>query len=356
MTERAPRGPLAALDEANRTGNRTGGARQQVANAGPLPTKKSAVGEALAALAATAETGRKIDQFTLAADGAQDLTLTYLPVEDSWNVMIRRSPAFMGDDYTVSGQTLSIINGEMTPLTGDKVQIQYDYYVAVATAPTGEWPGLVASLGPLAWWRLGDVSNGGTMTDSSGHGHHGTWNAVTSHTATSSLVAGDSDDALNMTGAGGEGATVSYGSWMNQTQMSWVFLVDSTDTSARVIARESGLGGLTYVWSVQMGSNIIFLASGAVVATSTATVNDGSTHLIVITYDGATVDIYVDGDLNTSVAYSTALPTPTNTGITVGYGGGTTTSHMFSGEMDEQILFDRALNATEVTALWAAAT
>jgi hypothetical protein len=212
------------------------------------------------------------------------------------------------------------------------------------------------ALGPLAYWRLDDVGNGTTMTDVSGNAHHGTWNAVTSHTVTSGLLANEPDNALLMTGTGGEGAVVPSASWMNiTTNMSWVILFKTTDTAAHMIDRAQVVGG-GQDWSLQIGSQFYFLAGGSTVAASTATgLNDNTMHLAVVTYNGSSVKLYVDGALDKSVAYSAPLPTSAYD-ITVGYGGGLTSAAMFTGTLDEAILYASVLSATDVADLWAAAT
>lgn len=354
MTERAPLGPLRHLSEGTRV-QRTGGALHAVANASPIPSRTSAVADALSSLAEASERTSKVDQFVLAADGAQDLSLSFLPVEDSWNVMVRRLAAFDGDDFTISGQTLSLIDGDLAPVTGDKVRIQYDYYTGVPTTMNTEWVDTVTGLGPLAWYRLDDVSNGGTMTDSSGHGHHGAWNGVTTHSLTTSLVPSDPDGALSMTGAGGEGAHVTSAAWMNLTSnLSWLIFFKTTDTAARLFAREQTSGG-GQDWSLQVGNNVFFCAGGSVVATSVDnTLSDDAMHMAVFTYDGSNVRIYIDGAIDKTQAYSTPLGTSAQD-ILIGYGGGIASGHMFAGTLDEAIIFDQVLSGADVTALWNAA-
>lgn len=294
------------------------------------------------------------DTLTLSATTAT-WTLTYTPITyptaHSLHVKCGSASLIEGTDYTVSGQVVSILAGSGLA-SGDALVARYFYSPGVDAT----WVDVVTAKGPLAWYRMNDVSNGGTMTDSSGNAHHGTWNAVTSHTRVTGLVTGDSDGALRMTGAGGEGATVPYGSWMNLASgVTWVILIDNTtDTSARLWAREQS----TYVWSIQFGGAVYFLASGALIATSNATtLNDNGKHMIVITYDLVNVRIYIDGVIDKTQPYTTALPTPTNPAdiFTIGYGGGITSAHMYAGDGDEFIFDNEVYTPADVAALWAAA-
>lgn len=129
---RAPRGIYQRLSEGTRA-QRTGGAGWAY-NASPISEQASAVAQSLAGSFDTTHRSSLIEQFTCTVDGAQDFTLTYLPVEDSWNVLIGAG-AYQGDDFTVDGQTLHILNGSLAPLTGDVVQIQYDYLTGMPTTP-----------------------------------------------------------------------------------------------------------------------------------------------------------------------------------------------------------------------------
>jgi len=104
-------------------------------NASPVPQIQTAVDEALTSVGGVTDKQSKIDQFTLAADGAQDLALTYVPVVDSENLILRRLGLYLGVDYTLSDQTVSLINSDVAPLTGDLVQVQYDYLSGLPAMP-----------------------------------------------------------------------------------------------------------------------------------------------------------------------------------------------------------------------------
>jgi hypothetical protein len=110
----------------------------------------------------------KIDQFTLAANGAQDLTLTYMPILDSWNVDLNGFTAKNGIDYTITDQTLSLL----TPLdarTADAVQVQYDYLTGTPT-PALAPLALNIPYGSDGWkWKaaVGDASYYSTSLDDS---------------------------------------------------------------------------------------------------------------------------------------------------------------------------------------------
>jgi hypothetical protein len=330
---------------------RVGGAHS-LFSAAPINELRTAIADALSSVGGVVERVSKIDPFTCAG-GAEDFTLSFLPIDESWNVSIGVAELTNGVGYTINGQTLSLETAA-DARAGETVQIQYDYLAGLPAAAAEPFAGIIESLGPLAWYRLDDVSNGGTMTDSSGHAHHGLWNAVTTHALTTSLV-NDDDGALSMTGAGGEGAHVTSAAWMNLTgNVTWVVFFKTTDTAARLWARESTAGGVQD-WSLQQGSQLYFAAGGSIVLTSVRTgLNDNNKHMAVFTHTGSSVALHIDGVFDNSAATSALATTAQD--VYIGYGGGLTSSHMFTGTLDEAIWFDRVLTDTEIAAIWDAAT
>lgn len=349
---RRPRRPEQEVWEGIRA-QRVGGAHG-LFSAAPVREQQTAVATALAGLSGSGDRDSQIDAFTCSG-GAEDFTLTFLPQPDSWNVIISGVGLLDGTGYTVTDQTLNLLTAA-DARAGEKVQIQYDYLTGIPAVAQDPFTSLIESLGPMWWGRLSDVSNGGVLADSSGHARHGLWNSVTTHTLTSGLILGDPDQALSMTGAGGEGGKVTSASWMNlTTNMTWVIFFKTTDTSARLWAREQTSGG-GQDWSLQLGGGLAFVAGGAGVATSvTGGLNDNNTHMAVFSYDSSNVRIYVDGTLDKTQAYSTPLGTAAMD-MLIGHGGGTTTSHMYAGVLDEAIWFDKVLTDAEIAAIWDAAT
>jgi hypothetical protein len=143
---------------------------------------------------------------------------------------------------------------------------------------------------------------------------------------------------------------------MNLTQdVTWVIFFKTTDTAARLWARESTAGAVQD-WSLQVGSQLYFAAGGSIVLTSVATgLNDNNTHMAAFTKTATSVSLYIDGALDSTVGHATPLAT-TAQDVFIGYGGGLTTSHLFTGTLDEAIWFDKVLTDTEIAAIWDAAT
>ncbi len=83
--------------------------------------------------------------------------------------------------------------------------------------------------------------------------------------------------------------------------------------------------------------------------TSPNTYNDGQWHYVVLTYDGSTLRLYVDGSLVSSLSTNGAVPDYNwDTPLTIGKNS-LDNSRYFIGDIDEVRVYNRALNAQEVS-------
>lgn len=100
----------------------------------------------------------KVDVWTVAGTGTSTFTLTFSPVDDSWNlelngVRVHRS------EFSVSGQTLTITSptdlfkGAATQGSPWDLEMQYDYYSGVPTVPSD------LPLGMRIWIRATDLGS-----------------------------------------------------------------------------------------------------------------------------------------------------------------------------------------------------
>ncbi len=82
--------------------------------------------------------------------------------------------------------------------------------------------------------------------------------------------------------------------------------------------------------------------------TSNASVNDGNWHHIVITSDGSNLNIYIDGSLDKSAAWTGS----NTTNYSYTWGNIIQHSDTYSGDLDEIGVWTRALSSSEVSALY----
>lgn len=124
-------------------------------------------------VASAASRASKVDIFTLAADGAQDLTLTYVPVEDSWNVLHNTSGLYETEHFTISSNILSLAAGVDALVTGDKIRVQYDF-LEEQSDPIADVPPLDVPFSSTGWkythddpgagWEQPDFDDSGWST------------------------------------------------------------------------------------------------------------------------------------------------------------------------------------------------
>ena len=138
------------------------------------------------------------------------------------------------------------------------------------------------------------------------------------------------------------------------TVEAWI-KVDSFDAEhATIIAKGD------YSWRLQRnfsGNSILFGTNNAGPTSwhdlrGSRNVNDGLWHHVAGVYDGSTKYIYVDGVLDVSVPY-TGLIDETDSPVWIG-NNSDIPSRLWDGQIDEVGVYDRALTADEIAAIYAA--
>ena len=94
---------------------------------------------------------------------------------------------------------------------------------------------------------------------------------------------------------------------------------------------------------------------------SPTTVNDGAFHHVAVTYDGTTEVVYLDGTMvgsryMTQLGYAANYYYELGTGFTSGWPQGNPGWFPFTGIIDEASVYGRALNSSEVAAIFAASS
>ncbi len=206
----------------------------------------------------------------------------------------------------------------------------------VTAAPVAASPGSIVGL----WHFDGDA------TDSSGNGNDGTLGGGASFT-----TSGKFDGAVELDGIDSI-VTIPHSISLNLdtaiTVEAWIY-ADSLGSQAGIIRKGLYPTDIPRSWGldIQSGKARFFIYDGgtAYIAYSD-TVSTGAWHHLVGTYDGSTVDIYLDGDntSSTSASHSGDIDTNTNP-ITIGKRHG---SYFFDGTIDKVRIWNEALSADDI--------
>lgn len=239
--------------------------------------------------------------------------------------------------------------------------------LTVLTDPAHSYPLAVIADGPMAFWRLGESS--GTVAYDYWGGHNGTYHNVAlgqpGYAAVDPDTAvgfGAQDDYMgNVSGIDFSGPGKSF------TIELWVNGPASQINGAGLVSKGTGQNGTGGANAFQFSLDVtggfyrfhVEPTSGTA-SDATATVGpDGGWHHLAAVYDaaGATMTLYVDGQVSGSAGAVTGGPLSTAVPISVGAAqGGVTPVHdlYFTGTLDEVAIYNYALSGTQVANHYAA--
>ena len=127
------------------------------------------------------------------------------------------------------------------------------------------------------------------------------------------------------------------------------------DNFTVTVTGAAGKSDVPYALSTVGGGQFLIMNNGTTyTATSTTDINDNEWHHIVGSYDGTTMKIYIDGNLeDTNTDFSGNLPTNTEN-VKIGADYQSTLDNFFDGLIDETRIYNRALSADEIGELYRA--
>ncbi len=282
--------------------------------------------------------------FTVAATGTTPFTYqwkhagTNLPGATNATVILSAVDSTKTGSYFVN---VSNVAGNIDSTTAT---------LSIKTPAPNSFEAALVSNGPIAYWRLGE-SSGVLAFDSIG-GHDGVYNGGVTHVTGG--IFSDGDGAANFNGTDayvGTGAGLLNG-LVRYTVTGWV-------RRAGTQANRTGLFGQNdnvefgYIsdqdiqcWDGQLSSAVDAPNSLA----------NGSWGMITLTADGTNRVIYINGIAAATGPSRTASLT-NSFGFNIGGGGIfdtiTANGNWFNGDIDEVALFDKALTASQVNALYA---
>lgn len=279
------------------------------------------------------------------------LTSTSLKIE-VWRGLTGRSLSLVAsvtDDGTVGGPALNE-NG----LTGPgprRVGIRTDWYevdidnVQVETA-TG-YRDLILAEEPSSYWRLDEspaarpVDVAGRLTNSS---------EPSGARATTGLLANDTNGAYSLDGTGwavDPGDVYDFAGTAPFSCEAWV-MPDRVDATLRRVANKQSSDGLNgwLVYYTSRAWKFERIGSGTYNTLEwTTPPTTGNTYYVVVTYDGSSMRLYVDGVLRASRSSSVSI---------VNHASPLRIGRNVSGTLDEPVIYPYALSATDVAAHYAA--
>jgi uncharacterized repeat protein (TIGR02543 family) len=237
--------------------------------------------------------------------------------------------------------------GAMWRMTADSAATWLSEDADLLNLGTPGWPNLISSC--VGHWTLNDNADNTTVLDSSGNGHNGT--AV--RDTCDIHVMGKIDGALTFNGTTdyvnvGVAVTGAYtkAAWVKRTTAAGNFYnnIISSDT-------QSNFFWVPYHQSYKLtaGHNLDYYT----VQDSVALPADGNYYFVAVTFDPAvgsgTMVLYKNG-----VAVDTATSVQTQAASTTTYIGRflNTNTYNFAGSIDNAMVFNRALTADEITALY----
>jgi 6-phosphogluconolactonase (cycloisomerase 2 family) len=199
--------------------------------------------------------------------------------------------------------------------------------------------------GLVGYWKF-DENTGTATADATGNGYGGTLTSGPTWTSgkySYGVNFDGSDDYVSVSGLTQPTSAMSFVAWVkaNSTPAAYDSVAGNSDSSW-----SAGSWGLYYesallkFWIEHYGNNVAY-----------KTFNDLNWHFVVGTWDGTTVRLYIDAVEGTSDSYSGTMTQRSafRIGDTVG-----SANRNFPGIIDEVRMYNRALSAAEITALYTA--
>jgi hypothetical protein len=235
---------------------------------------------------------------------------------------------------------------------------------ATVTLAPSQTPASAASTslpsGLALHWTFDTASiSGTTVTDTSHNGGTGTMYG------NPAVVTGKLGQALSFNGVNSLVSMNAYGDPLTEfnnsiTLSAWIDTTNSSRVEA-IISKYSAAGsGSGYVFRTDAAGHVELMVGAGdlsvypATVTDTGTVNDGQWHHVaaVITM-GQNVQFYVDGKLSSTATMYTLANGDAWSNLEVGSSSYTPYGNYFTGSIDELQVYDRALAAAEVSAIYA---
>jgi len=268
----------------------------------------------------------------------QGVRTSFAAATSDWNALPPASKAWWW--YKAQGARLS----------GYNMYVQNYLLGLIAPPPPPPlltYPESVLALGPVAYWRMGEVS--GNLADESGNVNTAVANGEASY-GVAGAIAGDSDKAVSLARHQLDYFEAANSSSLNTADVfSLVAWVKKASNGYHMTIISRGTNG--YQLFFETTNYLRFMKAGvAYVVSSTITITDTGYHMVAVTKDGADVHLYIDGD---DVSGTVTNATIVATGGVVQLGLDKVAGDQpWDGSLDEIAVFATALSAGDILALW----
>ena len=213
-------------------------------------------------------------------------------------------------------------------------------------------PNYVPTNGLVGWWPFN-----GNANDESGNGNNGTVNGATLTTDRTGTP--NSSYSFNGSGAFINVPNSSSLQFNNQITISIWLNASILNSPANYLLSKGADGGTPYSWTLPafptglMELNLWDNNNGNNTISTSTSINTNQWHHVVITYDGFTGKAYLDGLLNSSTSFSASIFSNI---YDLKFGRRHTSGlpYFFNGKLDDIGIWNRALNAQEVSNLFTA--
>ena len=211
----------------------------------------------------------------------------------------------------------------------------------------------IAELGPAAWWKLNDPLGAMVAYDSSGNGYTGTVHGGVVFGQPGPIVGAPLDTAALFDGTTGYIETTYQPTFSAITIAIWIDANPALfGSNARVMAA-GGAGASGFDFYVFNGSGIYIEQGGTKYTPNWLQNPNAGWEFWVLTWDGATTQIYYQGAQQGAVA---AAPGPIACANPLTIGGYSPGGDFFPGSIAEVAIFPFALSATQVAKAYSLAS
>ncbi len=210
---------------------------------------------------------------------------------------------------------------------------------------------LFSTQGLVGYWPL-DEGSGSTANDMSGNGNNGTWNGSGTHYAQGKV--GGFAGQFNGTSTQ-DYTSAPYNTSLNVTSLTITAWVKNSATGERVVASKFGSSPYQGYWFGEDsggGLRVCLGTGGQTCINKGLFPTDNTWHFISFTYDNTTGtwNFYIDASTTGSSTAVTAIA-PVNTDFRIGVGQWSSSDY-FQGLIDDVRIYNRALSAAEIAAIY----